>query len=85
MLIDLKRDEKMKENVLLISVEGLEKVEILQGMGFEINKAGYLLLSGENVTSIDGTERVRAEEVKAIIPGSLAVVTDISEMEPLFS
>lgn len=75
----------MKEKFLLISVEGLEKVEILQGLGFDVSETGNLRLNGENVTSVDGTERVRVEDVKAIVPGSLAVVTDLSEMEPLFS
>ena len=83
-LIDLKRDEKMKDDILWLMFEGLDKVEILKGMGFEINSSGYLFLDGKDVRSIDGSENVRADQVKAIVPGSLAVVTDISEMEPLF-
>jgi len=79
----LKRDEKMVEKLLWITVEGLDKVEILEGLGFKVLDSGILTLNGKNVLSSDGTGPVKAEEVKAIIPGSLSVVTDISELEPI--
>jgi hypothetical protein len=74
----------MKDNLLWLTFEGLDKVEILKGIGFEISSNGSLLLEGKEVKSIDGSENVKVDEVRAVVPGSLRVVTDISEMEPLF-
>lgn len=73
----------MEENLVWLTIEGLDKVEVLKGLGFEIDeKYNILSLNGKNVRTLDGSELVRVEDVKAVVPGSLAVVTDLSEIEP---
>lgn len=64
-----------------IKIEGLEKQEILAGMGFRITADGYLKIDGKNATSIDVTTGIKVSDVKGIVPGSLALITDISEVE----
>jgi len=73
----------MGKKLLWITIKGLDKVEILEGFGFKVLDSGILTLNGKMVMSSDGTGPVKAEEVKAIVPGSLSVVTDVSEMEPI--
>jgi hypothetical protein len=68
-----------------LTVQGVSKKDILEGLGFEVNKNGLLILNGEKVKAIDDPELdVKANDVRAILPGSLKVVTDISEIEILF-
>ena len=62
--------------------EGIEKEEILKGLGFEINGEGLLLLHGKLVKK-DSGDAVKADSVKAIVPGSLSVFTDVSEVEDI--
>jgi len=75
-----------KSNELVwITVEGIEKRDILKGMGFKIDSEGILIHKGRKVKTVDDSGYVKADEVKAIIPGSvvgsLKVITDISELE----
>jgi hypothetical protein len=73
------------KDLVWLTMQGVSKKEILEGLGFEINKAGVLVLNGEEVKALDDPEvKVKAGDVKAILPGSLKVITDISEMEILF-
>ena len=69
----------MSDDLVWLTIEGLEKKEVLEGMGFKISKSGTLTLNGENVISFG--ETVKAEDVKAVVPGSLTVITDVSEVE----
>lgn len=69
--------------LIWIRIEGLEKREILEGLGFTVSEEGYLSLGGEEAKSLDGTPRVNMKEVKAIVPGSLALITDVTEVELL--
>ena len=71
--------EIMSDDLVWLTIEGLEKKEVLEGMGFKISKSGTLTLNGENVISFG--ETVKAEDVKAVVPGSLTVITDVSEVE----
>lgn len=73
------------KNLVWLTVQGVEKREILEGLGFEIGESGILSLNGREVRALDNPEqRVKVAEVKAILPGSLTVITDISEIEMLF-
>ncbi len=80
------KSEIMNSNDLVwLTVQGVGKREILEGLGFEINKAGTLVLNGKDVKTIDDPEvNVKVSDVKAILPGSLKVITDISEIEIIF-
>jgi ethanolamine utilization microcompartment shell protein EutS len=71
----------MKEDLVWLTIEGLDKRELLEGLGFEIKKSGILTLNGKEVKALDEDISVRADDVKAVVPGSLAVITDISEVE----
>jgi len=73
------------KGLVWLNIEGIEKREILEGLGFEIKRSGILFLNGKEVKTLDNPELpVRVVDVKAILPGSLTVITDISEMEMLF-
>lgn len=66
-------------------MQGIDKKEIIEGLGFESNRAGNLVLDGREVKTIDDSAvNVKANDVKAILSESLKVITDISEMELLF-
>lgn len=73
-----------KNNLLLIKLEGLEKEEILKDMGFQFDH-GFLTKDGKRVKSSDGSAFAKVEDIKAIVPGSLEVITDLSEAETYFS
>ena len=64
-----------------IKIEGLEKDQILKNMGFTVDQNGYLYINGRGAESVDGTTGVKVTDVKGIVPGSLALITDISEIE----
>ena len=64
-----------------IKIEGLEKEDILKSMGFVISNNGYLDIDGRRAVSIDGTTGIKVSDVKGIVPGSLALITDVSEVE----
>lgn len=73
------------KDLVWLNIEGVGKKEILERLGFEIKRSGILFLNGKEVKTLDNPElAVKAVDVKAIIPGSLTVITDISEMEMLF-
>lgn len=73
------------KDLVWLNIEGVGKKEILDRLGFEIKRSGILFLNGKEVKTLDNPElAVKAVDVKAIIPGSLTVITDISEMEMLF-
>jgi exopolysaccharide biosynthesis protein len=74
-----------REDILLIEVKGLDKEEILISMGYEISKDGLLLRDGMRVKTRDNSGYAKAKDVKAILPGSLEVITDLSEAESYFS
>ncbi|MCW6168953.1 MAG: hypothetical protein LVQ96_04050 [Thermoplasmatales archaeon] len=71
-------------NILLINFQGVEKEEILEGMGFSIDKNGYLLKEDKRVLTHDRSSYVRIADVKAVLPGSLDVITDLIEAEEYF-
>ena len=64
-----------------IKIEGLDKEDILRNMGFTISGNGYLNIDGRGATSVDGTSGIKVSDVKGIVPGSLALITDVSEVE----
>ena len=64
-----------------ISISGLDKKEFLEGIGFVVEKSGFLKRDGRYVKSLDGDKNVHYDEVKAVVPGSLTVITDVSEVE----
>ncbi len=73
------------KDLVWLNIEGVGKREILEGLGFEIKRSGTLFLNGKEVTALDSPKLpVKVVDVKAILPGSLTVITDISEMEMLF-
>ncbi len=73
------------KDLIWLTMQGVGKIEILKGMGFEITKSGTLSLNGEEVKALDNHEiGVKPSDVKAILPGSLKVITDLSEIEILF-
>jgi hypothetical protein len=72
------------KDFIWLTIQGVEKREILEGLGFRINESGILSLNGKEVTALDNPkEKIRAVDVKAVLPGSLTVITDISEVEML--
>jgi hypothetical protein len=71
-------------NILLIKFEGVQKSEVLWGMGFEIDERGFLLREGKNVKTHDGSAYVKIDDVKAVLPGSLDIITDLIEAEDYF-
>ncbi|MCW1309994.1 MAG: hypothetical protein QXP04_04860 [Candidatus Nanoarchaeia archaeon] len=72
-----------KNDMLLIKFNGLDKKEILENMGFEV-RGDYVFLNGNRVQTRDKTDFVKVENVKAIVPGSLELITDITEEEDYF-
>ncbi len=84
-MINYGNDKMDSNNLVWLTVQGVEKREILEGLGFKIGESGTLSLNGKEVKAIDNPEQVvKVADVKAILPGSLAVITDISEIEMLF-
>ena len=76
-----------EKNLIWLTIEGIDKKEILEGMGFKIDNTGILFLEGKEIKAIDNPEiSVKASDVKAIVPfsDSMAVITDLSEMELIF-
>ncbi|MGC8726330.1 MAG: hypothetical protein ACP5RS_07165 [Thermoplasmata archaeon] len=71
----------MLKDLLWVRIDGIEKDILLKYMGFDITEAGVLMLNGKPVKTIDGNDQVKVEYVKAVLPGSLSVITDISEVE----
>ncbi len=73
------------KDLVWLNIQGISKKEILEGLGFEINEVGVLIQDGKKVTALDDPNvEVKADEVRAVLPGSLTVITDISELEILF-
>ncbi len=64
-----------------IKIEGFEKEDILKSMGFIISDTGYLDIDGKRAASVDGATGIKVSDVKGIVPGSLALITDVSEVE----
>ncbi len=50
-------------------------------MGFIISDTGYLDIDGKSAASVDGATGIKVSDVKGIVPGSLALITDVSEVE----
>lgn len=73
----------MESSLVWLTLTGFEKQEVLEELGFSVDGKGYLMLNGEFVKSPEGTDKVRVDDVKAVIPGSLLVITDVSEVEEL--
>lgn len=73
----------LTNDLMLIKVEGLQKEQILESLGFEI-RDGYLYRDGKEVKTHDGSNYAKTEDVIAIMPGSLDVVTDLTELEDYF-
>lgn len=71
-------------NILLIKFEGVQKSEVLEGMGFVVDEHGFLLREGRNVKTHDGSAYVKIDDVKAVLPGSLDIITDLIEAEDYF-
>jgi len=76
----------MSENndILLIKFEGVQKREILEGLGFSVDRHGYLLRNGEKIKTHDGSAYAKVDDVKAVLPGSLDIITDLIEAEDYF-
>lgn len=73
------------KKLIWLTIQGIDKKEILEGMGFKIDKTGILFLEGKEVKAIDNPDvSLRISDVIAIVPGALKVITDISEMELTF-
>ena len=72
------------KNIILIKFEGAQKSEVLEGMGFEVDEHGFLLREGRNVKTHDGSSYVKINDVKAVLPGSLDIITDLIEAEDYF-
>jgi hypothetical protein len=66
-----------------LNIKGVSKKVILEGLGFKVDRSGMLTLNGNIVKALDQNVSVRADDVKAVMPGSLKVITDISELETL--
>lgn len=70
--------------LLWVSIEGLEKEEILEAMGFQISSYGYIANKEGIIRDLDG-ESVTLDSLKAIIPNpegpGIAFITDISQIE----
>ena len=77
----------MNSNDLVwLTIKGVDKREILEGLGFKIENNGNISLNGAKVTVVDDPEQfVKVSDIKAIVPGSLKVITDISELEIVYS
>ncbi len=71
-------------DILLVRIVGMQKTEILEDIGFNVDSNGFLLRGGERVKTRDLSSYVRADDVKAVFPGSLEVITDLSEAEDYF-
>lgn len=71
-------------NIILINFQGVEKEEVLEGMGFSFDKSGYLLKEGKRVLTHDRSGYIRVADVKAVLPGSLDIITDLIEAEEYF-
>ena len=73
------------KKLIWLTIQGIDKKEILEGMGFKIDKTGILFLEGKEVKAIDNPDvSLRISDVIAIVPDSLKVITDISELELTF-
>lgn len=70
--------------VLLVNFNGVEKQEILEDMGFKVDKDGYLLREGNKIKTHDRSAYVKIQDVKAVLPGPLDVITDLIEAEDYF-
>lgn len=72
------------DKLLWVSIEGLEKEEILEAMGFQISSSGYIANREGIIRDLDG-EFVTLDSLKAIIPNpegpGIAFITDISQIE----
>jgi hypothetical protein len=73
-----------ENNFLFIKFEGVQKSEVLEGMGFEVDSHGFLLREGKHVKTHDGSANVKVDDVKAVLPGSLDIITDLIEAEDYF-
>lgn len=75
--------DKVDNDLVWLTIKGVDKREILEGLGFVVDRLGYISLDGKSIKAIDEDVDVKVDDVKAIMPGSLRVITDISELEIL--
>ncbi len=70
------------ENKLMILGYGMDKIEVLLGMGFKIEN-GYLTYNGISAKDVEGNINIKPEEVYAVVGsnGALTLITDISQLE----
>jgi len=64
-----------KNNVLWITIRGLDKKEILESFGFKVSDDNTIISKGESF---------KVDEIKAIVGGednSLKLLTDVSDIE----
>ncbi len=73
------------KDLFILEIEGLDQRDILEGLGFVIDEKGYLYKDGKPVLSKIDNSNVKAEEVEAIVPGSLEVLSDPFEVSEYFS
>lgn len=73
-----------ENDILFIKFEGVEKNEVLEGLGFEVDSHGFLLREGRHVKTHDGSSNVKVDDVKAVLPGSLDIITDLIEAQDYF-
>ncbi len=73
--------EEVDKNIVWLTIDGANKREILEGLGFKVGSGGVLMLKGKKVKALDEDVDVKADDVKAVLPGSLTVISDLSEIE----
>lgn len=70
------------ENKLMILSCGIDKIEVLLGMGFKVEN-GYLTYNGVLAKDVEGNTNITPEEVYAVVgsDGKLNLITDLSQLE----
>ncbi len=71
-------------NLIWITIEGIPKPEILEGLGYTITVKGNVMLNSVLQTTGDGS-LIEVKDVLAIVPGkekgAMRIITDITELE----
>ena len=71
-------------NLLWITIEGIPRPEILEGLGYTITAKGNVMLNGVLQITGDGS-LIEVKDVLAIVSGTekgtIRLITDVSELE----
>jgi hypothetical protein len=87
-MIRLRKNKKevgVMKDLLIFEIDGMDKKEILEGLGFLIDENGYLYRDGKPILSKIDNTKVKVEDVEMIVPGSLEVLSDPIEVSDYFS